>query len=65
MNKKAHELQMNNTNFSNVTGLDDQDNYSTIEDIAKLLKYVLENDTLKEIISLKEYTTTDGRADCI
>ena len=42
MNKKAHELQMNNTNFSNVTGLDDQDNYSTIEDLAKLLKYVLE-----------------------
>lgn len=60
MNKKAHELQMNNTNFSNVTGLDDQDNYSTIEDLAKLLKYVLENNTLKEIISLKEYTTTDG-----
>ena len=51
MNKKAHELQMNNTNFSNVTGLDDENNYSTIEDVAKLLKYVLENNTLKEIIS--------------
>ena len=61
MNKKAHELQMNNTNFSNVTGLDDENNYSTIEDVAKLLKYVLENNTLKEIISLKEYTTTDGK----
>lgn len=61
MNKKAHKLQMNNTNFSNVTGLDDENNYSTIEDVAKLLKYVLENNTLKEIISLKEYTTTDGK----
>ncbi len=59
MNDKAKQLQMNNTHFSNVTGLDDEDNYSTIEDVAKLLKYVLENKTLKEIISTPTYTTTD------
>lgn len=60
MNDKARQLQMNNTHFSNVTGLDDENNYSTIEDIAKLLKYVLENDVLKEIISTPTYTTTDN-----
>ena len=60
MNIKAQEIDMNNTRFSNVTGLDDENNYSTIEDVAKLLGYVLKNDTLKEIISMKSYTTTDG-----
>lgn len=60
MNKKAKQLQMNNTHFSNVTGLDDENNYSTIEDVAKMFKYVLENETLKEIISTQSYTTTDG-----
>lgn len=59
MNEKAQELGMNNTSFSNVTGLDDDNNYSTINDLAKMMKYAMENDTLKEIMSLSEYTTTD------
>lgn len=61
MNQKAKEIGMNNTHFANVTGLDAQDYYSTIEDIAKMMKYALSNDTLKEIMSLETYTTTDGR----
>lgn len=61
MNQKAKEIGMNNTHFVNVTGLDAQDHYSTIEDIAKMMKYALSNDTLKEIMSLENYTTTDGR----
>lgn len=45
MNKKAKELGMENTNFSNCTGLSDEDNYSTAYDISimsrELLKYPL------------------------
>lgn len=60
MNEKAQEIGMYNTHFSNVTGLDDENNYSTIEDVAKMMNYARNNDTLKEIMSLKTYTTTDG-----
>lgn len=59
MNEKAQELGMKSSHFANVTGLDDDENYSTIEDVAKMMKYAIDNDTLKEIMMLKEYTTTD------
>lgn len=60
MNDKAEEIGMNNTSFSNVTGLDDEENYSTINDLAKMMKYALDNEYLKEIMSLRSYTTTDN-----
>ncbi len=60
MNEKAKELGMNNTSFANPTGLDDENNYSTISDLAILMQYVLKNDVLREIISLDTYTTSDG-----
>lgn len=59
MNEKAKELKLNNTNFSNPTGLDDENNYSTITDVSKMMKYALDNSTLKEIMSLDTYTTSD------
>ena len=43
MNEKAKELNMNNTHFSNPVGMDD-DNYSSVSDIAQLLKYALKNE---------------------
>lgn len=61
MNEKAEELDMKDTHFANPTGLDDEENYSTLNDVAKLLKYVINNQTLKEIISLNRYTTTDEK----
>ncbi len=64
MNEKAKSIGMTNTSFSNVTGLDDENNYSTLDDVAKMMKYALENNTLKEIMSLKEYTMTDGNLTC-
>lgn len=59
MNDKAREIGMSSTSFSNPTGLDDENNYSTINDVAKMMRYALNNQILKEIMSLKEYTTTD------
>ena len=44
MNQKATEIGLTNTHFANTTGLDNKDNYSTVVDVAKLLKYALKND---------------------
>jgi D-alanyl-D-alanine carboxypeptidase len=60
MNKRAKELGLNNTNFMNVTGLDEEGQYSTVEDVFILLKYALNNETFKKIYTSKSYTTTNG-----
>lgn len=61
MNKKANELNLKHTHFSDVTGLDDINNYSSVKDIATLLKYALKNDTFKEIFTATTYTTSNKR----
>lgn len=60
MNKKAKELGMKNTKFSNPIGLDDVNNYSTMEDMLILMKYSLKNETLKEIMSTFSYKTSNN-----
>lgn len=59
MNQKVQELGMTSTHFSNPIGMDD-DNYSTVKDIAILLKYALKNETFYQIFTTKEYTTTNN-----
>ena len=60
MNEKAKEIGMTNSHFSNPTGLDDKDNYSTVDDIAKLLKYAKENETFYKIFTSNYYTLSDN-----
>lgn len=60
MNRKAKELDMQNTNFSNPVGRDSSSNYSTLSDFLKLLFYALENETFYEIYTTKNYKTTNG-----
>ena len=43
MNEKAQEIGLDNTNFSNSSGISDADNYSTVRDIAKMSRYLIEN----------------------
>jgi|TARA_B100001093_G_scaffold220417_1_gene211458 serine-type D-Ala-D-Ala carboxypeptidase (penicillin-binding protein 5/6) len=43
MTEKAQEIGMTNTNFSNASGLNDPDNYSTVRDIALMSKYLISN----------------------
>ena len=43
MNEKADEIGMTSTNFSNSSGINDPDNYSTVRDIAIMSKYLIEN----------------------
>ena len=59
MNQKAQELNMTNTHFSNPVGIDD-DNYSTVKDIATLLKYALKNEEFYKIFTTKLYITTNN-----
>jgi len=59
MNKKAQELNMTNTHFSNPIGAD-EDNYSSVSDIAKLLKYALKNEEFYKIFTTREYITTNN-----
>ena len=43
MNEKASEIGMSSTNFSNSSGINDPDNYSTVRDIALMSKYLILN----------------------
>lgn len=60
MNEKATELGLVNTLFTNTTGIDYKDNHSTVNDVATLLKYALNNETFKKVYQTKTYTTTNG-----
>lgn len=57
MNQKAGELGMDNTHFENVTGLHNENHYTTVNDLAILLSYALRNDTFREIFTSSRYST--------
>ncbi len=57
MNDKAEELGMDNTNFTNCTGLHNYDHYSTAEDISVLLRYALQNSEFRRIFTRDSYYT--------
>ena len=58
MNEKAKEIGMENTNFNNPHGLDDDTkNYSTAYDMALLSRYAYKNRIYRQIISTKKYVT--------
>ncbi len=61
MNNKAKELNMSNTSFSNTFGKDSENNYSTIEDLLKLMKYSLNNTEFYKIFTTKTYKLTNGK----
>jgi len=43
MTSKAKEIGMSNTNFSNSSGINDPDNYSTVRDIMVMSSYLIRN----------------------
>ncbi len=57
MNDKAKELGMNDTHFTNSTGLHNRNHYSTVNDISKLLRYALQNNTFRQIYTSKIHST--------
>ena len=57
MTSKAKEIGMENTNFSNSSGINDPDNYSTVEDILIMSNYLIKNHPeLYKWFSEKEFT---------
>ncbi len=57
MTSKAKELGMENTNFTNASGINDPDNYSTVRDIMIMSKYLIEkHPKYYEYFSEKEFT---------
>ena len=60
MNNIAKKIGLENTSFENPIGKDNDNNYSTAEDVAKLLKYALKNPEFKKIFTTKKYTTSNG-----
>lgn len=59
MNDEAKKLNLKNTNFSNTTGLDDENHYSSVNDVAITLKEALKNEIFKEIFIAEKYLTSD------
>ena len=57
MNEKAMEIGLTNTNFTNSSGLNDPDNYSTVRDIAIMSKFLIKNfPKYYEYFAEKEFT---------
>ena len=57
MTSKANEIGMTNTNFTNSSGLNDPDNYSTVSDILIMSNYLIKNyPEFYEIFKEKEFT---------
>ena len=57
MTTKAKELEMENTNFTNASGINDPNNYSTVRDILKMSKYLIsEHPNFYKMFAEKEFT---------
>ncbi|MDC0951298.1 D-alanyl-D-alanine carboxypeptidase [Candidatus Pelagibacter sp.] len=57
MTTKAKEIGMENTNFANSSGINNPDNYSTVRDILKMSKYLIDkHPKFYEMFSEKEFT---------
>ncbi len=59
MNKKAASLNLSDTHFSNPIGFDDEDQYITARDLAKLTKIAMHNKIFAKIVSTKSITVSD------
>jgi len=56
MNQKAVVLGMSNTHFTNSTGLQDDNHYTTVNDLSILLSYALQNTTFRDIFTASRYS---------
>lgn len=58
MNKKAQELNLENTHFESPHGLDSDGHYTTAFELALLTDYALNNPIFSQIVGTKNYTIT-------
>ena len=57
MNTLASEIGATNSSFSNPEGWDDENNYSTVQDLAVIARYAKNQELIAEISSTVYYTT--------
>ena len=57
MNLKAKALGMSDTHFTNVTGLHDDNHYSTLKDLSILLQAALKNEMFRKVFTTGMYET--------
>lgn len=63
MNQKAKDLNMRRTHFANPNGMPNEENYTTAEDLVKLVSYCMRNPRFAEIVATVEddIPMADGR----
>ena len=57
MNKKCKELGLKSTHFTNSTGLHDDEQYTTCQEMSLIMKYAMENPLCAQILSTLNYRT--------
>lgn len=61
MNEFAKKLELKGTHFVNTTGIHDTDHYTTAKDLAKIVRYAIDNKDFLEAFSTRSYQTTNGQ----
>ena len=56
MNKKADELGLDHSHFTNAHGLTDENHYTTAADLAKAARFAMQDDMFREIVGSKTLT---------
>lgn len=59
MNQKATELGLKGTYFTNSSGLEDENHYTTARDLAIIAKAAMQLDTFREVVGQTDFTMPD------
>ena len=65
MNEKAKSLGMNNTNFVNCTGLDNENHYTTAHDVAKMSAELVKYPLIKNYSTVWMDSLRDGKSELV
>ncbi len=60
MNELAKKLKLKDTHFINTTGIHDENHYTTVHDMAMIVKYAVENEKFREVYSKRFATSSNG-----
>lgn len=57
MNERIKKMGLKDTHFTNVSGLHDENNYSTAYDMAVITYHAMQNELCRKVLSTYQYTT--------
>jgi len=61
MNKKAQDLKLTGTHYSNPVGLHEEETYTTVRDIYTLTTYALKNETFRAVCEANRYSFSTSK----